>query len=350
VYLVLFASFTLSAFQNVTVDDAVSTGPVIPQYLPSTSNWNIGNNCSGCSVKPDPSLAFDGTWHDCSYSPTAGVEQAINFNFTGTALYIFFIIANIQIGTSTLTNIEFVLDGVVVSQYTHIPSSTISDYQYNVPVYVNEALTNGEHTMMIQPASLQNNMLMLFDYLIYSTDMSSSASPSAQTTSTSPPLPTSSGTQGTFPRQNTGATVGGTVGGVAALVLMAASLLCYRRYKRSTAGRPPVEDGAVVDPFILSREVAPTSLVGMTSSTGLVGSPFAQPTSKAGPSTTTLQPSVPPAATTASATSSSDARAGNDPLLGEVEVLRSEVARLRNLQHLDRNSVELRSEAPPAYS
>ncbi|KAH0839358.1 hypothetical protein J3R83DRAFT_42, partial [Lanmaoa asiatica] len=350
VHFILFASFALAALQNVTVDDAVLTGPVIPQYLPSMYYWDIGNACNGCLISPDPSMAYNGTWHDSYYSPAAGVAQKISFNFTGTALYIFFIMANNITGAATLTNIEFVLDGIAVGQYTHTPLAT-TDYQYNVPVYANGGMTSGEHAMTIQPANSQNNMLMLFDYLIYS-----SASPSVQATSTltstsamstSPLLPTSSGTQGTSPKQNIGAIVGGTVGGVAALVLIAASLSCYRRYKRHVAGRPPADDGAV-DPFISSREVAPTYLIGVTSSTGLVGSPFAKPTSRVDPSTASPQPSIPPATTTAS--SSSD-RLGIDPdLHGQVELLWGEVARLRNLQHLDRNSVELRSEAPPEYS
>ncbi|KAH0832371.1 hypothetical protein J3R83DRAFT_13400 [Lanmaoa asiatica] len=268
-YFVLFASLALVVLQNVTVDDVVLTGPVIPQYLPSTSYRNIGNNCSGCSVKPpDPSMAFDGT--SCSYSLTTGVTQAISFNFT---------------------DIEFVLDGVVVSQYTRTPSAT-NDHRYNVPVYVNEMLASGEHTMMIQPINLGNQVLILFDYLIYSTDPSSSVSPSAQATSTLPPTstmstsamstsplsPTSSGTQGTPSGQNIGVIVGGTVGGVAVLVLqvVAASLLCYRRYTRSATDRPPAEDGTVVDPFISRSASGPNISHRYDITAHLMGFPFAK--------------------------------------------------------------------------
>ena len=86
VYLVLFASFTLAALQNVTVDDAVLTGAVVPQYLPTTALWNsvIGNNCTTCIAKPDPSLAYDGTWHDTSYFPGDDYTPAFEFTLTGT--------------------------------------------------------------------------------------------------------------------------------------------------------------------------------------------------------------------------------------------------------------------------
>ena len=80
---ILFASFALAALQNVTVDDSVSTGAVVPQYLPYGSFWNQGNNCSGCLVQPDPSLAYNGTWHDATFSSSNGYTQAVEFSFTG---------------------------------------------------------------------------------------------------------------------------------------------------------------------------------------------------------------------------------------------------------------------------
>ena len=80
---ILFASFALAALQNVTVDDSVSTGAVVPQYLPNSSIWNQGNNCSICLVKPDPSLAYNGTWHDATFSSSNGYTQTVEFSFTG---------------------------------------------------------------------------------------------------------------------------------------------------------------------------------------------------------------------------------------------------------------------------
>lgn len=83
VYFILFANFALAALQNVTVDDAVLTGAVVPQYLPSASSWNVGNNCSTCLAKPDPSQAYNGTWHDTTFSPGTAVSQTVEFTFTG---------------------------------------------------------------------------------------------------------------------------------------------------------------------------------------------------------------------------------------------------------------------------
>lgn len=81
---ILFATLALAALQNVTVDDSASTGAVVPAYLPSPSDWNQGNTCSGCLAKPDPALAYDGTWHDTTFSPSSTVYQAFEFTFVGT--------------------------------------------------------------------------------------------------------------------------------------------------------------------------------------------------------------------------------------------------------------------------
>ena len=87
---ILFASFALAALQNVTVDDAVLTGAVVPTYLPSPSNWNQGNICLGCLVQPDSSMAYNGTWHDTTFSPNSTVSQAFEFTFIGTFPNLFY--------------------------------------------------------------------------------------------------------------------------------------------------------------------------------------------------------------------------------------------------------------------
>ena len=84
-YFVLFASLALAALQNITVDDAAVTGAVVPNYLPNATYWNIGNTCKLCNVHPDPSLAYNGTWHDSTYNVNISL-QAIDFTFTGRPL------------------------------------------------------------------------------------------------------------------------------------------------------------------------------------------------------------------------------------------------------------------------
>lgn len=84
-YFILFAGFQLAsaALENVTIDDAVLTGAVVPQYLPSASSWKQGNDCSTCLAKPDPSQAYNGTWHDATFQPGTTISQTIEFTFRG---------------------------------------------------------------------------------------------------------------------------------------------------------------------------------------------------------------------------------------------------------------------------
>ncbi|KAF8422155.1 hypothetical protein L210DRAFT_1057496, partial [Boletus edulis BED1] len=77
------------------------------------------------------------TWHDNTCNPANGFTQAMELMFIGNALYIF-IIANSNV--TGVPDANFVLDQVTVDRYTHTPSSS-TDYQYNVPVYVNESMT-----------------------------------------------------------------------------------------------------------------------------------------------------------------------------------------------------------------
>ena len=100
---------------------------------------------------------------------------------------------------------------------------------------------------------------------VSSSPPATSTSPSTSATSTSSSdSATSTATQGTSLGLNIGATIGAACG---VLVLAAACLLCYRRYRRRNGVRPVAEEGAVAEPFSLKVEVAPSSLVGTTLST-----------------------------------------------------------------------------------
>ena len=90
VYFILFAGLAIAALQNITVDDSVSVGSVVPTYLPSPTNWNQGNTCSGCIAQPDPHYAYNGTWHDATYFQNSTVTNAFEFTFVGTFLDLLF--------------------------------------------------------------------------------------------------------------------------------------------------------------------------------------------------------------------------------------------------------------------
>ena len=82
-------------------------------------------------------------------------------------MYIYFILANSVPDATTFTNVNFILDGTQVASFTHTPS-TSTDYEYDQVVYANSAIPYGQHTMVVAPVNDSvNNVLILFDYLIY---------------------------------------------------------------------------------------------------------------------------------------------------------------------------------------
>ena len=73
---------------NVTIDDEhgdTSGGGGTVQYSPQDpGEWDaVSSDCDGCSVNPDPSLAFDGTWHDATYDSARPIDKQINISFHG---------------------------------------------------------------------------------------------------------------------------------------------------------------------------------------------------------------------------------------------------------------------------
>lgn len=73
---------------NISVDDQngdALTGDM-PSYSPAGS-WQQGSTCEGCLAKPDPTMAFDNTWHDATHGPGGTAQYAIQVSFTGNFLF-----------------------------------------------------------------------------------------------------------------------------------------------------------------------------------------------------------------------------------------------------------------------
>lgn len=79
---ILFLVTIRAALVNVTIDDTDgdSVTHQLPVYQPA-SPWG-GPSCVGCDIVPNPSLAFDGTWHAATYHPQL-LNVNITFSFTG---------------------------------------------------------------------------------------------------------------------------------------------------------------------------------------------------------------------------------------------------------------------------
>ena len=168
---------------NRTIDDKFgdSISQVTPLYLPSNVRWDQGNTCLGCLINHtfvDVSRAFDGTWHDSTYSGIGYPEHFLTFNFTGTAVYVYYLLANTVPKTTTLTNLSFHIDGALVGLFKHEPDSS-SDILYHVLVYANASIPNAEHVMEIRAGGTDAS-LMLFDFVEYTTEEEGPAAPITQ--------------------------------------------------------------------------------------------------------------------------------------------------------------------------
>ncbi|KAJ3542872.1 hypothetical protein NM688_g5928 [Phlebia brevispora] len=186
--LFLSSVFVEAALQNVTVDDTNGdplTGASI-NYTPA-SDWNVGNGCKTCAAAPDASSAKDATWHDATYDPNSTVSaekdvQQVQFNFTGTAIYVYGIQCHLMADLLDChADMEFLIDGEKMSQtYTFTPDNPgTNTYTYNVLLYGNDSLSSGPHSIVVQNGVQSDNTssLILLDYMIYSTHTDNSTDP-----------------------------------------------------------------------------------------------------------------------------------------------------------------------------
>ncbi|KAF9065708.1 hypothetical protein BDP27DRAFT_1228605 [Rhodocollybia butyracea] len=170
-FLVLFLQITAVRLQavNRSIDDTFGdsvTGQK-PVFLPTTA-W-ANQNCTGCSIQPPISDAFDGTYTAATYHPTMS-SISITFDFIGTAVYIFFILVNnpaSQITATTAAN--FTLNGALVGNFTHAPDPLLPDFQFNESAlaFSTSGLENSTHQMVISTSGLDVSIFVNFDYALY---------------------------------------------------------------------------------------------------------------------------------------------------------------------------------------
>ncbi|KAI5115992.1 hypothetical protein M0805_009064, partial [Coniferiporia weirii] len=261
----LFVRLELSrgTLVNRTIDDQFGdpvTG-VLPTY--EGYNWEQGATCS---------------WHDATWVPGDSGGDIMTVNFTGSAVYVFIILANNLDPTTTLTRLSFSLDGEVVGSFVHSPT-TSTDYEYNVTAYANDNLANAQHTLIMQTTG-DTPTLILFDYVIYSTDdevpvttLSTTSSPSPPPSPTPTPTPTptpapitslssspidstSTTTVSVTPTESDGASengkitktiVGVLLGGPVVVALAIGLLLCWYRRRRNNISLPQILSNDVVN-------------------------------------------------------------------------------------------------------
>ncbi|KAL0946546.1 hypothetical protein HGRIS_012751 [Hohenbuehelia grisea] len=201
-FYLVFLRFSSAASTNRTIDDTNgdSITGIKPVYLPTTTGVWKNAGCGHCAVTPDKLKAFQGTWTSATYNP--GLNNiSVNFNFEGTAIYIFFILANnVAPGITTKTTANFMLDGVPAGSYLHTPNSS-SDLTYNELAFTKQGLLNKNHSFGIVTTGSEN-ILVTFDYAMYtfvdqqvpaSSPGSSTRSTLSETRSSTPSNPSRSG-------------------------------------------------------------------------------------------------------------------------------------------------------------
>ena len=85
----------------------------------------------------------------------------------GTAIYIFFILANNRgEGVTSITNVNFTIDGGAPTPFTHTPNLSTTTFQYDALVFSQTKLSNTLHTLNIT-IMVSMDMYVNFDYAIY---------------------------------------------------------------------------------------------------------------------------------------------------------------------------------------
>ncbi len=172
-----------SSAVNVTVDDEYGdqNSHLAPRFLPLGA-WSHSADCVGCALNStfiDTGRVMNASWHDTTYYP-GNKTREISIDFVGTAVYVYHIIVNRPPNPwiTVFTNLSFLIDNVIVGNYTHNLDPDGPPILYDVPVYVNRNLTNEKHTLRIQSGG-PNITLVLFDYIQYTVNTSSTPSQSS---------------------------------------------------------------------------------------------------------------------------------------------------------------------------
>ncbi|KAI0735581.1 hypothetical protein C8Q76DRAFT_581238, partial [Earliella scabrosa] len=159
---------------NLTIDDTLGDhffGTQIEYNPPGV--WKVGQDCTDCTARIDPSQTLSGTWHDGTFSPVAenggGANELLTatVSFEGVAVYVFCIVAHTLRSPVGRSDMAFFLNGTLVGNFTQEPTGD-TNIDYDVPVYSNPSLPFGNHTITIVNGHVDGpQSLTLLDYIYY---------------------------------------------------------------------------------------------------------------------------------------------------------------------------------------
>ncbi|KIY70446.1 hypothetical protein CYLTODRAFT_451750 [Cylindrobasidium torrendii FP15055 ss-10] len=136
--------------ENRTIDDGDGDEHthVLPEYRP-VDRWKF-KDCPTCAIHPDVSQTHGSSWHAGLYMPDQLSSLNILFPFEGTALYVYFILANGQNSTTIQdTAVNFTLDDNPAGSFTHIGEAG-KGLQYRALVYHTTGLNQTQHSFFIE--------------------------------------------------------------------------------------------------------------------------------------------------------------------------------------------------------
>ncbi|KIK61854.1 hypothetical protein GYMLUDRAFT_243025 [Collybiopsis luxurians FD-317 M1] len=228
---------------NRSIDDTLgdSVTGQRPLFLPTTVGVWEDNTCKTCALQPPVSSAFAQTYTAATYN--SGLKNiSITFEFTGTAIYVFFILANAPAsGITAATAANFTLDGTTVGSFAHSPNSSAPAFQFNQSAlaFSKTGLKNATHQMVISTSGLSQDIFVNFDYALYTFQDAASDSPSTTPSSTSHDAAASTGSSlsdnSGSPSKHTKplrAIVAAVVGGLAFLGALIVGFVCCSRHRR----------------------------------------------------------------------------------------------------------------------
>ncbi|EDR06589.1 uncharacterized protein LACBIDRAFT_328847 [Laccaria bicolor S238N-H82] len=257
----LSRSNVAAAIVNGTIDDQFGDSVTHQRvdYYPSQNVWD-DQTCGSdkCDIVLDRSQVFDNTYTAGTYDPAKVGSIGINMQFTGTAIYVFFIIANFLHGP-TLNSANFSVDGKPPVLFaTTIPVTPTVIPHYDVLVFSLTNLSSALHTLNISTTGPTTSYVN-FDYAIYTYDdgIATTSPPTAKTTSTTV-------TGAPARRTPVGAIVGGIAGGITLFALLISLLFCWHRRGGHDALQSDKVDG---DPErIITQFMATVTVPGSESS------------------------------------------------------------------------------------
>ncbi|KAJ4491358.1 hypothetical protein C8J55DRAFT_556942 [Lentinula edodes] len=203
VTLLLLSRHAFCVLNNFTIDDS---DPSI-RYSPAGA-WNARNaaqNCSECTAQPDPVEMLQGTWHDGTFSPSAGSSDYpntplfANITFNGmsslacSAVYVFCALAESTTAPDGNSDMAFYIDGQPMGTFAKPAPGFDNIYEYRYLVFSIDTLALGVHTLVLQNGYMNApKSLVLLDYIVYSLDDGTGSTESQSPIDSNPAPPSSS--------------------------------------------------------------------------------------------------------------------------------------------------------------